>query len=128
MVWRSMTVDALQNQADDISELLVEKLRIKGSSLAEQAALAKKKLPRAIYRDLRLILETLDMAGHPKIALTLETKKADQSAERVLTYLREINRWELIKTRWIGILSAISFVLILLFIFLVYVYWKRGLI
>jgi len=123
-----MTVDMLQNQADEISNLLIEKLRIKGGTLADQAQRGKKLLPRGIYRDLLAVEEAVALAEHPKLSRVADVTRARASAARVIAHLKKIDRWELIKTRWIGVLSLISFVAIAVFILVVYVLWKRGLV
>ena len=123
-----MTEEMLQSQADRITKLLDEKLRLRGRTLEAQAQKAGRRLPRRLRQDLALLVETIGLAGHPKLAQRADYKAATEAGDRLIAHLEQINRWELFKDRWLGVLGAISAGLILIFIVVVYIMVQRGLV
>lgn len=123
-----MTADALQNQADDISKLMAEKLRVKGRSLDVQLRKAGRRLPKKLRRDVENLLEAQQLIGNPKLARQVDVEAISEGSGRVIGHLQTLDPWERFKDRWLGILGAISLALIVTFILVVYVLWKRGLV
>ncbi len=123
-----MTEEMLQKQADQISKLLDQKLRVRGRSLQIQLNKAGRRLPKRIRADVARIIEAQDIVAHPKFAHRVDFKAATLGGDRVIAHLDTINRWERFKDRWLGILGAISAALIVTFILVVYVLVQRGLV
>lgn len=123
-----MTAEILQNQADEISILLRDKLRVRGRSLQVQQRKIGRRLPKKLRGDIADLIIALDIADHPKLGRQVEVDAISAGATRVIAHLQEIDPWERFKDRMLGILGAVSAVLIFTFIVVVYVLWQRGLI
>lgn len=128
MVWRTMTAETLQNQADEISKLMAEKLRVRGRTLDAQLRKAGRRLPKRLRADVRNLLHAQEVINHPKLARLIDIEAVSEGSGRVIGHLQTLDPWERFKDRWLGILGAISAGMILLFIIVVYVLWKRGLV
>ncbi len=128
MVWRTMTAETLQNQADEISMLMAKKLRVKGASLERQVQKAGRRLPKKLKRDVENLLEAQALMGNPKLERMVDVVAISEGSGRVIGHLQTLEPWERFKDRWLGILGAISLALIVTFILVVYVLWKRGLV
>ena len=123
-----MTAETLQNQVDEISALLAEKLRAKGRTLDAQVRRAGRRLPKRLRSDIQALIEAQRVADHPKLGRQIDIAAISAGSERVIAHLKTIDPWERFKDRWLGILGAISLGLIVTFIVVVYVLWARGLV
>jgi len=123
-----MTAETLQNQADEISKLLAEKLRVRGRTLQAQHRKVGRRLPKKLRADIAALLEAQNVIDHPKLGRQVDVEALTKGAARVVEHLQAIDPWERFKDRWLGILGAISAALIITFILVVYVLWKRGLV
>lgn len=118
----------MQNQADEISALLAAKLRARGRTLDAQLRKAGRGLPKRLRGDVRNLIEAQRLINHPKLGRQIDVAAISEGCGRVIGHLQGIDPWERFKDRWLGILGAISIALIVTFIALVYVLWKRGLV
>ena len=123
-----MTAETLQNQADEISALLAEKLRVRGRTLAAQHRKVGRRMPRKLRADIAALLKAQEVIDHPKLGRQVDIDAISAGTGRVIGHLQAIDPWERFKDRWLGILGAISAALIVTFILVVYVLWKRGLV
>jgi len=123
-----MTEEMLQNQVDEIRNLLETQLRAKGRSLEAQLRKAGRRLPRKIRADAAKVVEAQTLVQNPKLARMIDTAAVTRATENVTAHLHTIDPWERFKDRWLGILGAISAVLIFTFIVVVYVLVQRGIV
>jgi hypothetical protein len=123
-----MTAETLQDQADEISTLMATKLRVKGASLERQLQKAGRRLPKKRRQDIENLLEAQQLMGNPKLERMVDMTAISEGSGRVIGHLQTLDPWERFKDRWLGILGAIALALIVTFILVVYVLWKRGLV
>ena len=121
-----MATPDIQAQAQTILSELETRLRIKGRSLPHAARKAKHLLPRQVYRDIGAVADAAKVAGHPKLAVTQNSAKALDAAQRVLAHLQAIDPADRRKGAILGWLGGVSFNLIVLFVLLLVVLIWRG--
>ena len=123
-----MTPDQVPDYANKISALLTERFAVKGASLDQQLRRAGRRLPRAVKRDLRRIVEANALIGHPKLARTLDMRQVGRACDNVLQFLRSRNPVAERREKWgerLGIASG--FVVVLAFVAL-FLWWVLGLV
>jgi hypothetical protein len=123
-----MTEETLQNQVDEMRGLLASQLRVRGATLEAQVRKAGRRLPRRVRHDLQAVAEAMSLADNPKLSRMVDRTTVSQSVQNVIIHLKTIDRRDLFKGRFLGILGSMSAVLILTFTAVVYVLVKRGLI
>lgn len=121
-----MDGDKLQKQAGEISALMAERLRVRGTSLDAQLRKAGRQLPKAVRRDGAYLAQAATLARNPKLARMVDETRADRAHERVVQYLLTVDPIDRLKGRVLGVLGAISTVVIVTFIAVVYVLVQRG--
>lgn len=123
-----MAEEMLQNQVDEMRALLDSRLRARGRTLHAQIRKAGRRLPRRIRRDARSVADALTMIENPKLARMVDQTQISKSAAQVITYLKTIDPRDRFKGRLLNMLGAVSAVLIITFIAVIYVMVQRGLI
>lgn len=110
----------------DVKALMAEKLGMKGRSLPQAVRKYNHRLPRGLRRDAVRLAEASHLAGHPKLALTLDNAALEAAADRLLTHLKAIDLKDRRKGAILGLLGALSFNLIVVFVLLLVVLIWRG--
>lgn len=123
-----MVAETLQNQVDEMRGLLDSQLRARGVSLEAQVRKAGRRLPRRIRNDAQSVIAAMSLAQNPKLARMVDEKSVSKSALSVIDHLKTIDPMDRFKGRLLGVLGAISAILILTFVLVVYVLVKRGLV
>ncbi|MEY8883490.1 hypothetical protein [Donghicola sp. XS_ASV15] len=82
-----MTPNEIASIETELSGLMQSRLGIKGASLEAQTARAGRKLPRKIRRAADAFNQTTALARHPKLALQIDAKTAEQNAKIVRKHL-----------------------------------------
>ena len=101
-----------QEQADEISALLREKLGVRGRDLETRLRRAGRLLPRHVRRDALLIAQARAMQASPKLARMVDDAAVLRAFRACQDHLGAIDSWERRKTRIIGFLSANAFNLV----------------
>jgi len=118
----------IEKIAEEMSARFESQLRIKGKSLAQQVAKAAPQLPKSVRKDAEVVLSALNSIGNPKLERMLDDRAATLAAQNVIAHLDTIDPWDRLKGRILNWLGAISAFGILLFVILIWVAVKRGLI
>ena len=111
----------------DLSSQMQSRLGIKGSSLDVQAAKAGRKLPRKAKRAAAELAEASRLAGHPKLALQVDTENAAQNVALLKKYIGRGTAPDR-RNKRIQILRGIAMNLIVIFAIYLLVVLSRGLI
>jgi hypothetical protein len=124
----TMTEETLQNQVDEMRSLLDSQLRARGRSLDAQIRKAGRRLPRRIRNDAQVVMQAMSLIENPKLARMVDEEKIRKAGQAVIDHLKSIDPMDRFKGRILGMLGAISAVLIITFIITVYVLVNRGLV
>ncbi|SEV96281.1 hypothetical protein SAMN04488515_0423 [Cognatiyoonia koreensis] len=123
-----MSGDLITKVADEMRTLFEQRLRIKGRSLEQQVHKAGRALPRKVRSDARSVVDALAVQGNPKLARMVDEKRIAQSGRNVVAYLKTIDPQDRLKGQVLSWLGAVSAFGIILFVVLVWVAVKRGLV
>jgi hypothetical protein len=122
-----MVEENLQNQVDEMRTLLASQLHARGRTLEAQIHKAGRRLPRRLRGDAKLILRDMSLIQNPKLARMVDQSQTSLAADRIIGHLNAIDTYDRFKGRVLSLLGAISAVLIITFVLVVYVLVKRGL-
>ncbi|HCP80156.1 MAG TPA: hypothetical protein DIT67_00665 [Octadecabacter sp.] len=120
-----MTGDSVNKYADEVQNLIEQRLRIKGRTLEKALARAGRLLPKWAHREGRYLVQASQLMNHPKLRVMIDDAKVVKARDMLVTHLKTIDPKERRKTRVLGVLGVISFNLILVFAaFMVYLVWR----
>ncbi|SMX32049.1 hypothetical protein [Actibacterium lipolyticum] len=112
--------------ADEISELMEERLGVGGHDLAAKIKRAGRLLPRHVRRDAEAVAQAVPMAKNPKLMKQIDLPRLEAAERRVVSHLKTVDRAERRKDAVLGLLGSISFSLIAVFALLVTVLVWQG--
>lgn len=121
-----MNSDTLDPQIDEIRQLLRKKLGVKGRDLPSALARAKRRLPKAMRDEGRLLVAALPIRAHPKLSRTLDMPRLTQAATTLKDHLRAIDLKEQRKTLMFAVLGSVAFNLLLVIVLAVVVFYWQG--
>ena len=121
-------MDAFDSQMIRIGDLLETRLGIKSGDIAARLRKATRHMPRRVKGRVRMLLDAMDMAGHPKLRLMLDMPALDAAASEVADWLQSVDPAERRKDLILSILASLSFNLIAVFTLVVVVLRWRGLV
>ncbi len=98
-----------QEQAEQISALLREKLGVRGRDLECRLRRAGRLLPRHVRRQADVIVQARAMQASPKLARLVDDAALARALRRCHEHLSAIDPWERRKTRIIAFLSVNAF-------------------
>ncbi len=104
----------MAEQIGQVRELLSERLGAKGSDLRRALVHARPDLPRRVRRQAALLAAAEPLTSHPKLRLTLDPVALGSAAEAVKAHLSQVDRRDLRKGWWLGLLGGLVFNLMLL--------------
>ncbi len=114
-----------QEQADQISALLREKLGVRGGDLECRLRRAGRLLPRHVRRQAEVIVRARAMQASPKLARLVDHAALERAFRTCHDHLSAIDPWERRKTRIIGFLSANAFNLVVITgLVIAVLYWR----
>ncbi len=121
----TMTGDYVNEYADEVRNLIEERLRIKGRTLEKALTRAGRLLPNWAQREGRYLARATQFMDHPKLRLMIDEAKLKKAHGSLVAYLKSIDPVERRKTRILGTLGVISFNLILVATaFVSYLIWR----
>lgn len=123
-----MSGDILNDVAEKMRQLFEERLRIKGRSLDQQVYKAGHLLPKRVRNDAKAVVNALAVQGNPKLARMVDAPKVAQSGRNVIAHLETVDPKDRLKGRVLNWLGAVSAFGIVLFVVLVWIAVKRGLV
>lgn len=115
----------IQQMADRISELLEERLRIKGRDLADKMHRAGRRLPRKV-RAAGRHLAAMDVQSHnPKLLLQIDEEAVEREYDICVKYLTALNRRDRRKGVALSLATSILLSLLgVLVLFLAILKWR----
>lgn len=111
--------------ADEVRNLIEQRLRIKGRTLDKALSRAGRLLPKWAQREGRYLAQATQYMGHPKLRLMIDEAKVEKAHGSLVAHLKSIDPADRRKGRILGVLGVISFNLILVVAaFLGYLIWR----
>lgn len=123
-----MGVVTVQQMADRVSELLGEKLRVKGDTLEARLKKAGRRLPRRVRDAGAVLVQATQMIRNPKLMHLVEDEAVAEAYDICLRHLNTVNPNEARITLLVGIAAQIAFSLLVVAILVIGVLYWRGLI
>ena len=117
-----------QDKADQLCELLEEKLGVRGKGLERKVKKAGRLLPGHIRRKSMVIVKALGMQGSPKMARLVDDAKVKTAFRDCETYLGSVNAWDRKIGKLIGVAASITLSMVIVAALFVTVLVWRGLI
>lgn len=93
---------------EDISVMLRERLRVRGSTFAAQIRKAGRRLPRRVRRAAQFLIETEDLTAHPKLARMVDPDEVSTARDTIFTFLQTVDPKERRKDYLLNILGIIA--------------------
>ncbi len=104
----------IADQIGQVRDLLSDKLGAKGVDLARASVRARPFLPRKVRRAVGQLAAAEPLARHPKLRLTLDPAALAAAAEVARSHLARVDRRDLRKGWWLGLLGGLVFNLLVL--------------
>jgi hypothetical protein len=116
---------SVQQLADRVSELMEERLRLKGRTLGEKVARGGRVLPRKVRSSAAYLAEAADHARVPRMLGQLDHQKISEAYDACLRYLRPIGAGERRRSMVLSALvSAATAVLAAAALVLIVLVWR----
>jgi hypothetical protein len=80
--------------ADQLAQLLADKLRLKGATLADKLRRGGRLLPRRVREGAALIEQAAALEGHPKLAVQIDQGRVQAAYDLCVKHLKAVNPWE----------------------------------
>lgn len=123
-----MTGDMLDTQVDEIRKLMETQLRVRGKTLDLQVRRAGRLLSRNLRRDAVYLAQAATVMHHPKLSRMVDEAKATQAHARLRAFLLGVDPKDRAKGKLLGWLGSMAFAFIVIFILVVTVMVKRGIV
>jgi len=101
-----LTVDKL---AQELSELMEKKLRVRGPDLRSQLRRAGRRLPGWVRKDVQSIVDAQAMSASPKLAKQVNLPRLEAAERRVAAHLKRVDLSERRMTTFLGVLGGLAF-------------------
>ena len=120
-----MTGGHATKYADEVRNLIEQRLRIKGRTLEKALSRAGRLLPKWAHREGRYLAQAMQFNDHPKLRLMIDQAKVEKAHKALVAHLKTIDPSERRTTRILGVLGVISFNLILVVAaFVTFLIWR----
>ena len=123
-----MGVVTVQQMADRGSELLGERLRVKGDTLEARLQKAGRRLPRKVRDAGAVLVQATQMIRNPKLMHLVEDEAVALAYDTCLRHLNTVNPNEARNTLLVGIAAHIAFSLLVVAVLVIVTLYWRGLI
>lgn len=104
-----MTGDDIIARAEEIGQLMGERLGLRGRTLDRQVRRAGRLLPRAVAREARFLAQAASIAANPRLLRMIDPAHVESAHRIVRDHLRGIDPRERRRTRAIGIAAVVVF-------------------
>jgi hypothetical protein len=110
---------------DELAQMLRVKMGVRGRGFASAFGRAKRRLPRTVRAEGRVLAEGLAMAEHPKLRQTLDFPRLKRAGTELRTHLGGIDLVERRKGALLNLLGVIAFnLLVVVTLFIVWLVWR----
>ncbi len=123
-----MIGDMLDNQIAEVRKLMETQLRIRGKSLEYQVRKAGRLLPRNLRHDAVYLAQAATIMNHPKLSRMVDLDKATKAHARLVAFLEKVDPKDRAKGVLLSWLGSLAFAAIVVFIVVVTVLVKRGIV
>ena len=123
-----MSAITIQQMADRVSELLAERLRVKGATLQDRLTKAGRRLPRRVRDGGEALVQATKMAQSPKLVLQIDDGAVAMAYDICLKHLNTVNPAAARRGAILNIAASIAFSLLVVAVLLVTVLYLRGLV
>ncbi|WP_147111190.1 hypothetical protein [Tateyamaria sp. syn59] len=120
------TQDSLQGRADRVQAALNAAFGVGGKTLDASLRKTGRRLPRRLHAEARRIVDAQGLGGHPKLMRQVDGAALAAAEDRVVTYLKGIDRADQRKGFWLGIAGAVAFNILLIIAGVVVWMWWTG--
>lgn len=114
----------IQQMADRVSALMEERLRLRGSGLAEKLRKGGRLLPRRVRAQAQLLAEAAAMAQSPKLRVQIDESEVAEAYDICVRHLNGVNAgarfWNAARGTGISIAFALLGVGVLIFAVLIW--------
>jgi len=115
-----------ERKAEEIASLIGARLGIRGRSLEERVHRAGRLLPRRVRRDVQVLIEAEQAAGHPKLMKRIDPQTLDRAHRDCKRFLEKIDGSERMMRLTMGFVRTNAFNLLMVFALVVAVLVWRG--
>lgn len=120
-----MSVVTVQQMADRVSELLAQKLHVKGDTLEARLKKAGRRLPRKMREAGAVLVQATQMVRNPKLMHLVDDETVALAYDSLLRHLNTVNPNEARTTLLVGIAAHIAFsLLVVAVLVIVTLYWR----
>jgi hypothetical protein len=109
-----MGAASIQQMADRVAALMEERLRVRGTGLAEKLRKGGRALPRKVRAAAAVLAQAAEMARNPKLLMQIDEEKVAEAYDLCVRYLGALNAWDRRKGLMLNIAASIAFGLLLL--------------
>jgi hypothetical protein len=123
-----MTGVPIQRMADRVAELMQQRLRIKGTGLAEKLRRGRRLLPRRVQAAAQALEEAAAMAQNPKLLLQVDQEAAAEAYDICLKHLGAVNRKARRRGAALNVAASVAFSILAVGVLVIALLVWRGLI
>ena len=121
-----MSVVSVQQMADRVSELLGQKLRVKGDTLELRLNRAGRRLPRKVREAGAVLVQATQMIRNPKLMHQVEYEAVALAYDTCLRHLNTVDPKDAVKAMVLDIAAHIAFSLLVVAVLLIATLYWRG--
>ena len=122
-----MSAITIQQMADRVSDLVGERLRVKGATLQDRLTKAGRRLPRKVRNAGEALVQATQMVQSPKLLMQIDDGKVAAAYDICLKHLNTVNPTAARRGAILNIAASIAFSLLVVAALLVTVLYLRGL-
>ncbi|APX10777.1 hypothetical protein [Tateyamaria omphalii] len=120
------TQESIQTRADRVQAALHAAFGVGGKTLDASLRKTGRRLPRRLHKDAHKIVDAQGFGGHPKLMRQVDGAALAAAEDRVVTYLKGIDRADRRKGFWLGIAGVVAFNILLVVAGVVFWMWWAG--
>lgn len=103
-----MSAVTIQQMADRVAGLMEERLRVRGTGLAEKLRKSGRLLPRRVRVQAELLAQSAALAQNPKLMMQMDQAAVAQAYDVCVRHLGAVNAWERRKGAIMGVAASIA--------------------
>ncbi len=103
---------SIQQMAERVSELLTERMHVKGRDLADKLHRAGRRLPRKVRVAGQELSDALEQSYNPKLLLQIDEEKVANNYDICLKHLTALNKGHKLRGILLGLSTSILFSLV----------------
>ncbi len=109
-----MSAVTIQQMADRVAGLMEERLRVRGTGLAEKLRKSGRLLPRRVRVQAEFLAQSAALAQNPKLMMQMDQAAVAQAYDVCVKHLGGVNAWERRKGAILGVAASIAAALLMI--------------